>query len=118
VSRKSKRRSAAASCGSRGHDGKVAQSVFRHQCHAFLARAVGTKVVALHVSAQFHVLRPHLPPSPRRVSSGSRAPRRSTREVFDRVATSARELGVACVCVSRTGEHVWQEIIQAAEASG
>ena len=39
-------------------------------------------------------------------------------QVFDRVAATARELGVPCTCVSRTGEHVWQEIIMGAEANG
>jgi len=39
------------------------------------------------------------------------------KEVFERIAATARELGVACTCVSRTGEHVWQEIIMAAEAN-
>ena len=82
-----------------------------------LARSLGSKVVAVHVSAPFHVL------------AGTPALLAATREqweqdaaafnleVFERVATVARDLG-ACTCVSCAGEHVWQQIIQAAEANG
>lgn len=83
-----------------------------------LARSLGSKVVAVHVSAPFHVL------------AGTLAALTATREeweqdaaafnqkVFERVAAMARDLGVACTCVSCTGEHVWQQIIQAADANG
>jgi nucleotide-binding universal stress UspA family protein len=73
-----------------------------------LARSLGSKVVGVHVSAPFHVL------------AGTLAALTATREeweqdaaafnqkVFERVAAMARDLGVACTCVSCTGEHVWQ----------
>jgi len=83
-----------------------------------LARSLGSKVVAVHVSPPFHVL------------AGTPAAFTATREqceqnaaafyqeVFERVATMARNLGVTCTCVSCTGEHVWQQIIQAADING
>jgi nucleotide-binding universal stress UspA family protein len=80
-----------------------------------LAHRLGAKVVALHVTAPFHVL------------AGSAAALTATREqceknaaafseqIFNGIAAMARDVGVDCACVSRSGEHVWQEIIMAAE---
>jgi nucleotide-binding universal stress UspA family protein len=83
-----------------------------------LARALGSKVVALHVTAPFHVLAA----TPAAITATREQCEQNAaafnKEVFDRVAAAARELGVVCTCVSRTGEHVWQEIIMGAEANG
>ena len=83
-----------------------------------LARALGSKVVALHVTAPFHVLAA----TPAAITATREQCEQNAaafnKEVFDGVAAAARELGVTCRCVSRTGEHVWQEIIMGAEASG
>ena len=38
-----------------------------------------------------------------------------SKQIFDVIAGMAREAGVACTCHSHSGEHVWQEIIMAAE---
>jgi nucleotide-binding universal stress UspA family protein len=82
-----------------------------------LAKPLGASVVALHVTAPFHVL------------AGSASALKATREqcekndaafaqqIFDGITSMARQVGVALTCVSRTGEHVWQEIIMAAEKS-
>jgi nucleotide-binding universal stress UspA family protein len=83
-----------------------------------LARALGSRVVALHVSTPFHVLAV----TPAAVSATREEYERDTaafaKKVLGRVAAEARELDVKCECVSRTGEQVWQEIIQTAEAQG
>jgi nucleotide-binding universal stress UspA family protein len=91
-----------------------------------LARALGSKVVAVHVTAPFHGVAATpadltATPEEREQNAAVRSAAASTRfnkEVFERVAAVARELGVACTCLSLTGEHVWQEIIMAAEANG
>jgi nucleotide-binding universal stress UspA family protein len=83
-----------------------------------LARALGSKVVAVHVSEPFHVLAATPAAVTATREERERAAAAFSKEVFERVANTARELGVACTCVSRTGEHVWQQIIQAAEAHG
>jgi nucleotide-binding universal stress UspA family protein len=92
---------------------KVSDHAVRQGLH--LAQRLGAKVVALHVTAPFHVL------------AGTAAALNATREqcekndadfsaqIFDGIVGVAREIGVACTCVSRSGEHVWQEIIMAAE---
>ncbi len=83
-----------------------------------LARSLGAKVVALHVTAPFHVL------------AGTAAALTATRQqcdkneaefgerIFQDIESKARAAGVSCSCVSRSGEHVWQEIIMAAEKHG
>jgi nucleotide-binding universal stress UspA family protein len=83
-----------------------------------LARALHSKVMALHVSAPFHVLA--ATPAAVTVTREQCEQNAATfnKEVFERLAATARELGVDCPCLSRTGEHVWQEIIMAAEANG
>jgi len=83
-----------------------------------LARSLGSKVVVVHVSAPFHVLAA----TPAAVTATREQCEQNaaafSQEVFARVAATTRELGVACTCVSCTGEHVWQQIIEAAEANG
>jgi len=83
-----------------------------------LARALRGKAVALHVSPPYHVLA--ATPAAFNATCEQCAQNAAVfyKEVFERIAATARELGVACTCVSRTGEHVWQEIIMAAEANG
>jgi nucleotide-binding universal stress UspA family protein len=80
-----------------------------------LAKSLGANVVALHVTAPYHVLA---------VTASALAATREqceqndvafSKQIFDRIAGMARELGVGCTCASRSGEHVWQEIIMAAE---
>jgi len=94
--------------GSKGSDPAVRHSFV-------LATSLGAHVFAVHVTAPFHVL------------AASAAALTATREqceqnnavfskqIFDAIAAMARESGVACTCVSRSGEHIWQEIIMAAE---
>ena len=41
-----------------------------------------------------------------------------SKQIFDVIAGMAREAGVACTCHSHSGEHIWQEIIMAAEKFG
>lgn len=80
-----------------------------------LAKSLGANVVALHVTAPFHVLA---------VTASAFAATREQceqndvafgKQIFERIAGMARELGVGCTCTSRSGEHIWQEIIMAAE---
>ncbi|HEV3018935.1 MAG TPA: universal stress protein [Burkholderiaceae bacterium] len=83
-----------------------------------MARALGSKAVAVHVTVPFHVL--SVTPAALTTTREQREQNAAAfnKEIFERVAANARELGVDCTCVSRTGEHVWQEIIMAAEANG
>ena len=83
-----------------------------------LARSLGAKVVAFHVTVKFH---------PFAASPAALTDTREQREkraaefsqqIFDVVAGMAREAGVACTCQTHSGEHVWQEIIMAAEKYG
>jgi len=83
-----------------------------------LARALGSKVVALHVTAPFHVLAATAAAVTATRQQCEQNAAAFNKEVFDRVAAVAREQNVTCTCVSRTGEHVWQEIIMGAEANG
>lgn len=82
-----------------------------------LARALGSKVVALHVSTPFHILAV----APSAVTATREQYERDVavfaKKVLDGVAAEARQSGVECTSVSRTGEHIWHEIIQAAEAN-
>jgi len=39
-------------------------------------------------------------------------------QIFDAIDGMAREAGVACTCYSHSGEHIWQEVIMAAEKFG
>ena len=79
-----------------------------------LAKSVGSKVTALHVTTPFHVLGFG---SETREEHAKRAAE-SSKQVLDVVAGLAREAGVACTCHSQSGEHVWQQIIMAAEKFG
>jgi nucleotide-binding universal stress UspA family protein len=83
-----------------------------------LARSLGGKVVALHVSAPFHVLTGTLGALTATREQWEQDAAAFNQEVFERVTAMARDLGVARTCVSCTGEHVWQQIIQAADANG
>jgi nucleotide-binding universal stress UspA family protein len=83
-----------------------------------LARALGSRVVAVHVSAPFHVLATTAPAVAATREQCEQNAVAFNKEVFERIAATAHELGVACNCVSRTGEHVWQEIIMTAESNG
>jgi nucleotide-binding universal stress UspA family protein len=82
-----------------------------------LAKSLNASVVALHVTAPFHVLAV--------TASALKATREQcekndaafSQQIFERIAGMAGEFGVACTCISRSGEHVWQEIIMAAEKS-
>ncbi|HTT12099.1 MAG TPA: universal stress protein [Burkholderiaceae bacterium] len=83
-----------------------------------LARSLGAKVVALHVTTPFHVLAVE----PVAVTATREQYERETasfaKKVLEGVAAAARQAGVECIGVSRTGEQVWREVIQAAEANG
>ena len=83
-----------------------------------LARSLGSKVVALHVTTPFHVLalEPSAVTATREQYERDAASFAS--KVLDSMTAAARQSGIECISVSRTGEHVWQEIIQAAEAHG
>jgi nucleotide-binding universal stress UspA family protein len=83
-----------------------------------LARTLRSKVIALHVSTPFHVLaiEPAALTATREQYEENAAA--FAKRILDKMAAEARELGVECTRASRTGEHVWHEIIQAAEANG
>jgi len=82
-----------------------------------LARSLGARVVALHVTTPFHLfaIEPVTVTATREQYERDAAS--FAGKVLDGVSAAARQLGVECTSVSRTGEHVWQEIIQAAEAN-
>jgi nucleotide-binding universal stress UspA family protein len=82
-----------------------------------LAKSLGANVVALHVTAPFHVLA--VSPSALRATREQceQNDAEFSKQIFESITSKAREAGVACTCVSRSGEHVWQEIIMAAEKS-
>jgi nucleotide-binding universal stress UspA family protein len=82
-----------------------------------LAKSLGSSVVALHVTAPFHVLAATASALTATREQCEKNDAEFTKQTFDAIAGKARELGVACTCVSRSGEHVWQEIIMAAEKS-
>lgn len=83
-----------------------------------LARVMGGKAVALHVTEPFHVFAADptiVTPTRDEFERNAAA---TDRRIFDAIESQAREAGVSCTCVARTGAHVWQEIIKAAEDSG
>jgi nucleotide-binding universal stress UspA family protein len=82
-----------------------------------LAKSLGASVVALHVTAPFHVLAANPLALTETREQCEKNDTAFSQQIFDAIAGMARELGVACTCVSRSGEHVWQEIIMAAERS-
>jgi nucleotide-binding universal stress UspA family protein len=83
-----------------------------------LAKSLGAKVVALHVTAPFHVLAASAAAlSDTRAQSEERAAEFS-KQIFDVIAGRARDAGVVCSCHSHAGEHIWQEIIMATEKYG
>ena len=80
-----------------------------------LAKSLGASVVALHVTAPFHVLAVSASALNATREQCEKNDAAFAQQIFDRITGMARELGVALTCVSRTGEHIWQEIIMAAE---
>jgi len=83
-----------------------------------LARSLGAKVVALHVTTPFHVLAVEPAALTSTREQYEREAASFARKVLEGMNSAARQAGVECSSVSRTGEHIWQEIIQAAEANG
>jgi nucleotide-binding universal stress UspA family protein len=82
-----------------------------------LAKSLGANVVALHVTAPFHVLAASASALSATREQCEQNDAEFSQQIFDAIASKAREFGVTCTCVSRSGEHVWQEIIMAAEKS-
>jgi nucleotide-binding universal stress UspA family protein len=82
-----------------------------------LARSVGAKVVALHVRTPFHVLAFEPGELTATPDVYEREAAAFAKKALDGVTAAASQAGVECKAVSRTGEHIWQEIIQAAEAN-
>src|SRR2546425_756948 len=80
-----------------------------------LAHSLGAKVVAVHVTAPFHVLAASAAALTATREQCEKNAAAFSEEIFDKIAGMARDANVACTCVSRSGEHVWQEIIMAAE---
>lgn len=83
-----------------------------------LAKSLSAKVVALHVTAPFHVLATSAAALSETHEQHEKNAAEFSKQVFDVIAGMAREAGVACTCHSRSGEHIWQEIIMAAEKYG
>jgi len=83
-----------------------------------LARSLGAQVVALHVTTPFHVLAIEPQALTATKDQYERDIAAYSRKVLDGVGAAARELGVECKGASRSSDHVWQEIIRTAEASG
>ncbi|TMH78661.1 MAG: universal stress protein [Betaproteobacteria bacterium] len=83
-----------------------------------LAKSLGAKVVALHVTAPFHVLAASAAALTETREQSEKGAAEFSKRIFDVIAGMAREAGVACTCHSHSGEHVWQEIIMAAEKFG
>jgi nucleotide-binding universal stress UspA family protein len=83
-----------------------------------LAKALGAKVVAMHVTAPFHVLAASAAALTETREHSERKAAEFSKQIFDAIDGMAREAGVACTCHSRSGEHIWQEIIMAAEKFG
>jgi len=83
-----------------------------------LAKSLGAKVVALHVTAPFHVLAASAAALTETREQSEKRAAEFSKQIFDVIAGMAREAGVACTCHSHSGEHVWQEIIMAAEKFG
>ena len=83
-----------------------------------LARSLGARVVALHVTTPFHVLAVEPAAVTATRDQYERDAAAFARKVLDSVAASARKAGVECASLERTGEQVWHEIIQGAEANG
>jgi len=82
-----------------------------------LAKSLGANVVALHVNAPFHVLAASASALTATREQCEKNDAAFAKQIFDSITSMAREVGVACTCVSRSGEHIWQEIIMAAEKS-
>ena len=83
-----------------------------------LAKSLGARVVAFHVTAPFHVLAASAAALTETREQSEKRAAEFSKQIFDVIASMAREAGVACTCQSHSGEHVWQEIIMAAEKYG
>lgn len=83
-----------------------------------LAKSLGAKVVAFHVTAPFHVLAASAAALTETREQREKRAAEFGKQIFDVIAGMAREAGVACTCQSHSGEHIWQEIIMAAEKHG
>ena len=80
-----------------------------------LARALGATVVGLTVTVPFHVfaLEPMMvTDTAERYEEHLRA---LTRKYLSVIESAAKEAGLPCLTLVRSGEHPWQEIIQAAQ---
>ena len=80
-----------------------------------LAKSLNAGVVALHVTAPFHVLAATASALSATREQCEKNDATFAKQIFESIAGMAREFGVTCNCVSRSGEHVWQEVIMAAE---
>lgn len=83
-----------------------------------LAKSLDARVVAFHATAPFHVLAASVAALTETREQSEKRAAEFNRQIFDVIAGMAREAGVACSCQTHSGEHVWQEIIMAAERHG
>ena len=83
-----------------------------------LAKSLSAKVVALHVTAPFHVWSASADTLSETREQTEKKAAEFSKQILDTIAGMARESGVACACHSQSGEHIWKEIIMAAEKFG
>src|SRR3989442_10452135 len=83
-----------------------------------LAKSLGAKVVALHVTAPFHLFAANAAALTESRKDREKKDAEFNKQIFDAIDGMAREAGVACTCYSHSGEHIWQEVIMAAEKFG
>lgn len=83
-----------------------------------LAKALGAKVVALHVTVPFHVLTMSAEALTDTREQYEKHAAEVSKRLLDAVAGLAREAGVTCSCYSHNSERIWQEIITVAQKFG
>ncbi len=83
-----------------------------------LAKSLGAKVVAMHVTAPFHMFAAGASALTETRAESEKKAAEFSKQILEVIADIAREAGVACTCYSHSGEHIWQEIIMAAEKFG
>jgi nucleotide-binding universal stress UspA family protein len=83
-----------------------------------LAKSVGARVVALHVTAPYHVLAAGPAALVQTREHSEQREAEFSKQIFDVIQGMAGEAGITCTCHSQCGEHIWQHIIMAAEKFG
>ena len=83
-----------------------------------LARALGARITALHVTPPFYPEGENLSGIAAQIREHAERSEASARRALDHAERAAREAGVACAALRKERENPWEEIIWTATSEG